>query len=254
MIASLMMYRRPELDGEHDRFWALIRANLAAAGIGSPATLSQDLPEFDVWRDPELVLSQTCGMPYRLWLHDEVSLVGTPDYGLDGCPPGHYRSPFVVRRDDRRSALVDFRPARFAYNQTHSQSGYAAPYNHLLDHGWWFDDRLHTEQHLESARSVAEGRADIATLDAVSWRLMQHHEPFAANLRVLEWTEPTPGLPLITARGNDADAIFTATENAIAQLSDHDRDALGLVGLVRIPAEDYLAIPNPPGLAGSPVP
>jgi hypothetical protein len=48
MIASLMMYRRPELDAAHDRYWALIRSNLAEAGIDSPDTLSQDADEFFV--------------------------------------------------------------------------------------------------------------------------------------------------------------------------------------------------------------
>jgi len=252
MIASLMMYRRPELDAAHDRYWALIRSNLAEAGVDSPDTLSQDADEFFVWKHADLTLSQTCGMPYRLWLYREVTLVGTPDFGIDGCPPGYYISPLVVRADDTRSTVDAFRNARFAYNQTHSQSGFAAAYNHLDRHGWWFNELLHTGQHLESARSVAEGRADIASLDAVSWRLMEAYESFATELRVLEWTKPTPGLPLITAKGNDADAIFAAVERAILELTATDRAILGLVGLVRIPAEDYLAIPNPPESAGSP--
>ncbi|MBT5852041.1 MAG: hypothetical protein HOH36_16560, partial [Acidimicrobiaceae bacterium] len=54
------------------------------------------------------------------------------------------------------------------------------------------------------------------------------------------------------AKGNDADAIFAAVERAILELTATDRAILGLVGLVRIPAEDYLAIPNPPESAGSP--
>ena len=252
MIASLMMYRRPELDATHDRYWALIRSNLAHAGIGSPDTLSQDADEFYVWNHAGLTLSQTCGMPYRLWLHDKVTLVGTPDFGIDGCPPGYYTSPFVIRAGDTRSTVDEFRGARFAYNQIHSQSGFAAAYNHVEERGWWFDDLLHTEQHLESARSVVEGRADIASLDAVSWRLIKQYEPFAADLRVLDWTKPTPGLPLITAKGNDAAAIFAAVQRAIVELTTADQARLGLVRLVRIPAEAYFAIPNPPETAGSP--
>ena len=175
MIASLMMYLRPQLVDAHDRFWVLIRQNLADAGIDAPAQLSQDADEFHVWKHPQLALSQTCGMPYRLWLHDKVSLVGTPDYGLEECPPGYYRSALVVRKSDRRSDPTAFRDAVFAYNQTFSQSGYAAPYWHLRPHGFWFDNRLHTEQHLLSAKAVAEGRADIASLDGTSWRLMEKY-------------------------------------------------------------------------------
>ena len=246
MIANLMMYQRPQLAGPHDRYWALIRSNLRDLGIKAPEKLSQDAEEFFVWKNPELVLSQTCGMPYRIWLHDKVNLVGTPDFGLADCPSGYYRSAVVVRADDVRQEAEAFRDAVFAYNQTFSQSGYAAPYRHFKPRGFWFRNRLHTKQHLASATAVAEGRADIASLDAVTWRLMVEYEPFAKSLRVLEWTDPTPGLPLITSQDNDPEIIFDAVSDAIAQLTEFDRQLLGLKGIVKIPKEKYLAIQNPP--------
>jgi len=251
MIASLMMYRRPELAQAHARYWALIRRHLKAAGMDSPEALSQDAEEFSVWKHPGLVLSQTCGMPYRMWLHDGVQLVGTPDYGLADCPAGYYRSAVVVRADDPRMQVAAFEDAVFAYNQTFSQSGYAAPYRHLKPAGFWFGNRLHTGGHLESARAVATGRADIASLDAVTWRLVRRYEPFAAGLRVLDWTIPTPGLPLITARGNDPALVFGAVERAIAELDAENRSRLGIEGIVRIPEDEYLRIRDPDG-SGSP--
>lgn len=245
MIASLMMYQRPELAEAHSDFWALIRKHLAVAGIDSPAELSQDAEEFFVWKNPDLVLSQTCGMPYRKWLHDKVVLVGTPDYGLEGCPEGFYRSAMIVHVDDPRTDISQFKDAVFAYNQTFSQSGYAAPFSHVGAHGFWFENRLEVGQHLEAARAVATGRADIASVDAVTWRNVAAFEDFAAGLRVLEWTAPTPGLPLITAIGNDADAIFAAVAGAIDELDAQAKSLLGLRGIVRIPKDDYLKVPNP---------
>lgn len=245
MIANLMMYQRPQLVEAHARYWALIRKQLADAGMDSPETLSQDAEEFFVWKHSDLVLSQTCGMPYRTWLHDKVQLVGTPDYGLAGCPAGYYRSAIVVRADDTRTDVSAFKDAVFAYNQTFSQSGYAAPFWHLLPGGFWFENRLHTEQHLESARAVAAGRADIASLDAVTWRNIEAFEPFARDLRVLTWTEPTPGLPLITALGNDANLIFKAVKGAIAELDAQDISLLGIRGIVKISKQDYLNVRNP---------
>lgn len=245
MIANLMMYQRPQLVEAHARYWALIRKQLADAGMDSPETLSQDAEEFFVWKHSDLVLSQTCGMPYRTWLHDKVQLVGTPDYGLAGCPAGYYRSAIVVRADDTRTDVSAFKDAVFAYNQTFSQSGYAAPFWHLLPGGFWFENRLHTEQHLESARAVAAGRADIASLDAVTWRNIEAFEPFARDLRVLTWTEPTPGLPLITALGNDANLIFKAVKGAIAELDAQDKSLLGIRGIVKISKQDYLNVRNP---------
>lgn len=245
MIANLMMYARPELAEAHDRLWALIRTELTCLGINSPPHLSQNAPEFDVWTDPTLVLSQTCGMPYRLWLHDRVTLVGTPDYGLEGCAPGEYRSAFVVRADDPRTALDQFEQARFAFNVPFSQSGYAAPHAHCKTHGFWFQNRLQTGAHALSAQAVAEGDADIAALDGVSWRLMQRYAPFSSNLRVLDVTAPTPGLPLITANAQDGGKMFKAVTRALEQQSEQDRALLGINGLVAIPKERYLAVPIP---------
>ncbi len=246
MIASLMMYQRPQLEGAHNRYWALIRKFLAEANIQSPQNLSQDAEEFSLWLDPELVLSQTCGMPYRTCLHGKVTLVGTADFGVEQCPPGYYRSALVVRKDDQRENLPAFKGAVFAYNQKTSQSGYAAPYWHLQPHGFWFANQLHTEQHLASAKAVATGRADIAALDAVSWRLMKKYEDFANQLQVLEWTTPTPALPYIAAAGADRQATFNAIQKAIDHLTYTDRQLLGLKGIIYIPPEVYLAVLNPP--------
>jgi ABC-type phosphate/phosphonate transport system substrate-binding protein len=245
MIANLMMYQRPQLVEAHEQFWTLIRKNLSSAGMDSPEKLSQNAEEFFTWKHPALVISQTCGMPYRTWLHDKVELVGTPDYGLDGCPDGYYRSAIIVRADDLRTDISAFRDGVFAYNQTFSQSGFAAPYWHLNPKGFWFQNRHHTEQHLESARAVSTGRADIASIDAVTWRNIEKYEPFAAELRVLEWTSPTPGLPLITAMGNDADLILNALRCAFDDLDEHFVSQLGIKSIVKIPKEAYLKIRNP---------
>lgn len=246
MIASLMMYLRPETEAAYARYWSLIRAGLSQRGIDAPENLSNDLPPFDVWRDPGLVLSQTCGMPYRMLLKDDVTLVGTPDFGVEGCPPGYYRSVLIVRQDDPRGSLTDYAQARFAYNETGSQSGYAAPYAHCLPSGFWFENRVQSRGHRLSARMVAEREADIASLDAVTWRDIERYDDFAKDLRVLDLTEPTPGLPYIAGPDADGEAIFAAVSDAIAGLSPTDRQVLGLRDLVRLPARDYLSVTSPP--------
>ncbi|WP_238936703.1 phosphate/phosphite/phosphonate ABC transporter substrate-binding protein [Sulfitobacter mediterraneus] len=250
VIASLMMYLRPENAQAHDRYWTLIRAELAQRGIDAPEKPDNARDEFEVWTADDLVLSQTCGMPYRKWLHDKVTLIGTPDYGVKGCEAGYYNSVIVVRADDHRTGLPAYRDARFTYNQTFSQSGYAAPFALAKTHGFWFENRSQSHGHLNSARAVAEGRADIAALDVVTWQLIQKYDAFAADLRVLAQTSPTPGLPYIAAAGVDRQATYEAVSAAIAGLDQADRDALCLKGLTHIPKAAYLAISNPPETAG----
>ncbi|SLN63950.1 ABC transporter, phosphonate, periplasmic substrate-binding protein [Roseovarius litorisediminis] len=240
MIASLPMYDRTETAAANDRLWQGIRTNL---GYG-PQTLTRKGDVWDHWLSPDLLLSQTCGYPYRARLHGKATLVGTPVYDLD-CPPGHYFSVLVARADDPRSDPRDFADARFAYNEALSQSGWAAPQNFAAHHGFAFSNPLQTGGHRLSAMAVAEGRADIAGIDALTWKLICRHDSFARTLRVLTQTDPTPVLPYITAKGQDAGALYSAIEPAIAKLSTQDRKTLGLKGLIRIDPQEYLAIPNP---------
>ncbi len=242
MIAMLGMYDMPAIQPANDRFWTLIRTHLG----NGPDRLSRDLDPWRVWRSDDLLLAQTCGMPFRTRLHPHVTLVGTPDYGLPGCPPGHYRSVLIARGDAGEETEADFSGGVFAYNEALSQSGWAAPMTHFAARGIGFRSHLQTGAHVGSARAVAEGRADLAGLDALTWLLLQEHDPVAARLRVVGTTAPTPGLPCITARHRDPAPIAGAIRAAIADLAPADRAALHLRGLAAIDAAAYLAVPSPP--------
>jgi ABC-type phosphate/phosphonate transport system substrate-binding protein len=246
MIASLPMYDRPELRAETDRYWALIREELAARGINAPEALRRgDAVLMPQWESPDLILSQTCGFPYRARLHGQVTLVGTPDFGNEGCAPGFYRSVLIARADDARDGFAAFDGARIAYNDGLSQSGWAAPINHAAARGIHLLPGLETGSHRASFRAVAEGRAELAAIDALTWRLIREFEDTSA-VKVVGATDPTPALPYITAKSRDGAAIFDAIAAAIARLPQSDRDRLHLRGMVRIPADDYLAVPIPP--------
>jgi ABC-type phosphate/phosphonate transport system substrate-binding protein len=242
MIAHLGMYDRPETAAANDRLWQAIRASL---GFG-PTKLTRDVDFWQVWHSPDLLFSQTCGMPYRTRLHDKVTLIGTPDYGLPDCPPGHYRSIFVAHKDNAGKTLSDFSGHRFAYNEPVSQSGWAAPQCHALSHNVHFDTYLETGGHAHSAQAVADKRADIASLDALTWALIQKYDTFAQDLIVIDQTPPTPTLPFITAKNRDPAPLFAAIKFAIHAINPADRALLHLHDIVEIPAAAYLAIPTPP--------
>jgi ABC-type phosphate/phosphonate transport system substrate-binding protein len=246
VIASLPMYDFPGTAGANDGLWDGIRDGLRAEGLPAPEALTRSDDMWAQWTAPDLILSQTCGYPYRARLHGTVLLVGTPDYGVEGCGPGQYRSVFLARSDDGRTDVAQFDGAAFAYNEAMSQSGWAAPQTHAARLGISLHPALRTGAHRLSARAVLDGRAEIAALDAVTWQLLQRFEPWVATLRVVGWTDPTPGLPLITALGNDPDILFDVVAEAIADMPPADRQATGLKRLVRIPAESYLSVPTPP--------
>ena len=246
MIASLPMYDAADCRLANDRYWALIRDGMHAAGLVAPDVLSREMPDFMAhWKRPDLVLSQTCGYPFRAVLHSKVTLIGTPDFGLEGCPPGYYQSLFVVRMRDTCSDVAAFKDARFAYNDAMSQSGWAAAQTHAAGLGFRFKPALQTGGHAMSARAVLDGVADIAALDAWTWELVQRNQSGMDRLRVLGGTEPTPCLPYIAALEVDHRRVFDALAGAIAALDASDRALLGIRRLLYIPAPAYLAVPTP---------
>jgi len=235
-IAVLPMYDRPELRQATDALWHGIRDELRSAGIDAPDELERDNDPYQAWRDPALVLGQTCGLPYRRHLHPDVQLVGAPDYGLEACAAGYYRSLWIVQADDPRSHLSAFADGRFAFNSRDSQSGYAAAIDAV---GRPFAMEIETGAHVESLRAVAAGSADIAAIDAVTWRLAQRFEACVSALRVLGRTPATPGLPLITSQRFELETVRIAAARGIAKLDPAGRRELGIRGLVSFRPADY---------------
>lgn len=247
MIASLPMYDRPELAAAHDALWAEIRDRLRADGIDAPDELERRPDVSAAWRSPDLLLGQTCGLPFRAHLHDRVRLVTTPDYGLQGTPPGHYRSLFVTRSGDATD-LAAYAGRVLAVSDALSHSGWAAAWIAARDHGFAFAAWRLSGSHRGSARHVADGRADIAAIDAVSWRGIAAFEPdLARGLQVIGRSAASPGLPLVTGRHRDPAPLRRAVRDGIAALAASHRDAFGLRGVVDIGAAAYMAEPIPPG-------
>lgn len=247
MIAALPMYDRPETAAANDRLWAGIRDRLRAGGIAAPDGLSRDRPLRDIWADPALLLAQTCGLPFRRGLCGGAVYVATPAYDLPDCPPGWYRSVLVARAPAAPGSLLRWRGARLAVNDAESQSGHAAPQTLAALHGFRFAELVFTGAHRASARAVAEGRADIAALDAVSWAMIRRWDPFAADLVAVARSLPGPGLPLIAAPGRPVATLAGAVAAAIGALDPADRDALLLAGLARLDPAAYRRVPDPPG-------
>ena len=232
------MYDRPELRAATDALWAAIRDALRAQGIAAPDGLTRDADLWAIWRDPELVLAQTCGLPFRAALHSRVHLVATPDYGLPGCAPGYYNSVLIAR-----DAHLPQRP-RIAINDPLSQSGWAALQAWTVAQGIAHDTVSITGAHALSVQAVASGTADLAAIDAQTWRLLLRHGAADPALEIAR-TQPTPGLPLITAMAQQPAPIRSALGAALDALPPAVLSALDLQGFVRIDAADYLAIPLP---------
>lgn len=242
LIAALPMYDWPEIADSTNRWWRCLRDEFHQRGIVAPEQLNRQVTAAEILSSSDLLLTQTCGYPYAKTLKDQVALVGTPDYGVPDCPLGYYRSAVVVRADDRRNTLPEFRLCRFVFNAMDSQSGYRAMRQMLAQQfkSMSFLTLLAPSgSHRESIRQVATGSADIATIDYVSWRLAKAYEPAAAALRVLCLSHVAPGLPYITHPSRDHDQLADVVEAALSRLDNATKHRLGLTGFWRSRALDY---------------
>jgi len=235
VIAVLPMYDWPEERAATDALWTRLRDALRAEGFDAPEAVTRGGDPWSLWRHPDLILGQTCGLPFSLELNEKTHLVGAPDPGLDGCPPGHYQSVIAARADDPRG-VGELLAARVAVNEPMSQSGWGALAFWVQEQGLALSGEISlTGSHHGSAREIVDGRADIAALDAATWRLVERHMPEVADrLRVVARTRPTPALPFITARRFDAGRVANAVAAALGP------------SFVRFRPDDYLSVPRLP--------
>ncbi|ABD54052.1 phosphate/phosphite/phosphonate ABC transporter substrate-binding protein [Jannaschia sp. CCS1] len=257
MLATLPMYLRDETRAAHDALWSLTRDALRDAGYrdqdGHPApnALDHATPHTATWTRPDLLLGQVCNLPYRTHVHAVTARVGTCDYGLPDTPPGHYFSYFVIRKDDPRDTPAAFATARLAVNEPDSHSGWGAAWTYARQNGFTFTRAVLTGSHSASARALADGRADIACIDAISWQMIRRYDTSARHLRLIARTDTSPGQTLITARRNDPAPIRAAVTQALTALPAAHKDTLLLRGLADLPDADYhaLAPPDPAPIA-----
>ena len=138
----------------------------------------------------------------------------------------------------------------FALSDPMSNSGWDAPQEWARENAVAIRPVLVTGSHRESLRAVAEGRADLAGIDAVTFRNLLRWEPDAARVRVVGRTRSTPGMSFVTAAANDPAPIRAALGEALADLPREVGQVLGLWGMVTLPPEAYeRPLPPPPILS-----
>ncbi|MEM8705067.1 MAG: PhnD/SsuA/transferrin family substrate-binding protein [Actinomycetota bacterium] len=246
-IATLPMYDWPEVRADVDRLWRSLADALAEHDLDPPGGLDRSRTLDDRWLDPELLLGQTCGLPLVQRLGPEVAVVGAFDHGLPDTKPGDYHSVVLVPADDDASSITDLAGASVAVNGADSQSGHGVWRHEFVSAGI---DRsrlgpaVETGAHRSSIIAVADGRARCAAVDAVSWELALRHEPAASRCRVAWRTDPTPALPLITARSNRPllDPLRAAVAVAVDALPTATADALLVHAFVPRVDDDYQVI------------
>lgn len=262
-IAALPMYDFPWVAKANDALWAAVAVRLRHAGVEAPARLTRAGDPAAQWRDPGLILGQTCGYPYVTELRDAVALIATAEYAFPGCEGANHRSFLVARARDPRRDLASFRGARAALNAWDSNTGmnlFRATIAPVARGAPFFGAIVVTGSHQASVAAVAEDRADLASIDCVSFALLQRGRPeFTERVMVIAESPLSPCLPFIASARLPSSTIDAVRRALLAALADPDlfeaRAALGLTGARPTTAADYervVAVERKAAAAGYP--
>ncbi|WP_321821009.1 MULTISPECIES: phosphate/phosphite/phosphonate ABC transporter substrate-binding protein [unclassified Burkholderia] len=251
-IAGLPMYN---VTPRHAALWrALLHDALDAfARAGGPAGVALlDEPFGDLhalWRRNDLLLSQTCGYPYRmLGLRDTAHLIATPAFDAPGCDGARYSSVLVASarvHAGGATMLAACRGLRAAFNGADSHSGMNAFRHAVAPHahdGRFFGSVVPFGSHLNVLRALAAGVADCAAIDCVTFAYVRDALPeLLKEIRIIGMTASAPGLPLIASKaleGRLVEALQDALDHAVA-LDPARASALRLKGFERLPPGAY---------------
>ena len=182
----------------------------------APAPLSE------LWARSDMAAVFMCGLPFSRAVPQPQLIAAPVPSAVDFRGQPIYWSEFVVRADSAYRALSDTFGGRIAFTSTESQSGFAAPLQHLRyagDGSPLFQAVIAPQITPGGAlAAVVESRADVAAVDAYSLQLLRRFAPeLAARVRVVARTDPRPIPPLVASQPFETlTAAFLAAHQDVA--------------------------------------
>lgn len=165
----------------------------------------------DLWSRSDLGMVQMCGLPASLRSPSPIVLAAPlpslPRYAGKSV----YMSDLAVRADSRFQTLEDTFGGVAGYTLKDSQSGYFA-FRYLLQTKYPQAQYRKIVGGLMNARGIVKalvaGEIDVGPLDGYVWDLIRAGDPaFAAQVRLVATTEPTPMPPLIATAPLKAEEV-----------------------------------------------
>lgn len=240
------MYPFAPLVEHYEQLWSLVREVVPAL----PADLEWPPDLHPVWRDPAMVLHQTCGWPLVTELADlvdagHVRAVGTFVHTVPEALGPTYRSVLVARSGLDVAEPAELAGLHAAVNSLASLSGWVSLVHAVHGPGArWQGPITLTGAHVESLRALHDGRAEVASIDAVSFAHVRRWMPDLVDGLVVVGNGPrVPCLPLIVGpalRGVSLDDVRRAFAAAVADpRAAALRDALLIERFEPLDAADY---------------
>ncbi len=231
-LASLPMYDWPEIREQTDTFWQGL-----AKHAGLEGELDRKTEYGELWRNPNLMFSQTCGYPFSHSFKGLLHYIATPHYVADGCDGANYCSVIFARE---QKPLADFYGSTAAINTADSMSGMLALKLVFAPHvqgGEFFRRIKITGSHRSSLKAVRTKYADVCAIDAVCVALVKKYCPQELEgLVEITCSSSVPVLPFVTRAGDPAQLVAALEKTFADPQLKPAREALLL--------KDFSVLPN----------
>ena len=181
--------------------------------------------------------------------HPPAELLGVAPVFADerACGKPVYFCDVIVRRSSSARSFGDLKGGTWAYNDPCSLSGHgglAARLGSPEAIGTFFGRKIRSGSHPASVRLVADGRADVASIDSNVLKILLERTPaLREEVRVLEWWGPYPIQPVVVRTDLDPALKVALRESLLKAQADpltrRELEAFGLKRFVAVDEEDY---------------
>jgi phosphonate transport system substrate-binding protein len=181
--------------------------------------------------------------------HPPAELLGVAPVFVDERARGKpvYFCDVIVRRGSSSRSFSDLEGGVWAYNDPCSLSGHgglAARLGSPETIGTFFGQTIQSGSHPASVRLVAEGRADVASIDSNVLKILLEQTPgLKDEVRVLELWGPYPIQPIVVRTDLDLALKVALRESLLKAEADPltrpKLEAFGLKRFVTVDEKDY---------------
>ena len=202
------------------------------------------------WNDPNLWFSQCCGYDIVRGYAGKLRPLATPHYGAPECEGADYASNIIVAEDCNASDVLEMYGSVCVVNGIESHSGSNALKSLVAPKhrsGRFFSKVKVSGSHAASLEMIRNGEAEVASIDCVTYALLESYRPSALNgVRKLGRTYRAPAIPYVTRwLENDEriERLQTAIFDAFADVHlTATRQSLYLKNIEVLPVSEYMRI------------
>ena len=207
-FATLPLYDLAETRIQTDALWTGLASSFRRKGIKNvPDTLFRGEKTYQ----KKLFFGQICGFPLTHEYARRFKVIATPLYRTPYFTGPEYLSVITVHQQCKWQKLEDARGSRVVINSRSSHSGYnilrlmVTPFTKETT---FFSKVSVSGAHLQSLSRIRQKQADLASIDGLTWSMLEMYAPEALKgCRILTLTPPAPAPAFVTEKETSQEMI-----------------------------------------------